>query len=258
MRSSNVLEENCRAVIGALSEAVLKGSKFVTFPENCLFFRYSEKDAFPEIGLAQPFFKDLETLSRSKRCLIHLGSLPLIEEGRRYNATVVVHPDRGAYVAYRKIHLFDVDVANHQAVRESDSFFSGREPQILEFEGWKIGLSICYDLRFSELFAFYQREGVHLILIPSSFLVPTGQAHWEVLIRARAIEAQAYVLAAAQGGAHSANKNTFGRSMVVDPWGKILKVAGEEPGLLFEDLSLAKVEDVRRQIPMSKHRKKIL
>ncbi|MEO0337565.1 MAG: nitrilase-related carbon-nitrogen hydrolase [Pseudomonadota bacterium] len=161
---------------------------------------------------------------------------------------------------YSKIHLFDVDVEGQKPIRESDDFVAGTAPKIIEIEGWRIGLSICYDIRFSELYLHYVKSGVDLIAIPAAFLPPTGEAHWEVLQRARAIEAQCFVVSSAQSGEHQsvrsgAKRVSYGHGLAVDPWGRVLLNMGTEVGAEQMVLSRSLLSRVRGQIPMGSHRK---
>jgi predicted amidohydrolase len=154
--------------------------------------------------------------------------------------------------------LFDVEVAGAPPVRESDYFNGGSEARVVEIDGWKFGLSICYDLRFAELYLRYAREKADVILVPSAFLVPTGEAHWHVLLRARAIEAQCFVAAPAQSGEHHSDsqvRKTYGHSLVVDPWGKVLAELKESPQIQVVELDRELITKARRQIPMGGHRR---
>jgi predicted amidohydrolase len=203
---------------------------------------------------------ELAELAKSKKIWLHLGSLPLREQGELSNASVLISPTGEVKCSYQKIHLFDISLPDQVPVRESDVFKPGSQPQILEINGWHIGQTICYDLRFSELFNWYAQHSVELILVPSAFLVPTGKVHWEILLRARAIESQAYVVASAQAGHHigkaGGSRDTFGNSLVVDPWGQIIAQGKPEgPQTLLVMLDMDKVQSVRRQIPMKNHRR---
>ncbi|MCM2280863.1 MAG: carbon-nitrogen hydrolase family protein [Bdellovibrionaceae bacterium] len=234
----------------------------VFFPENALYMRLRD-DAKP-MGL----HLDDEALMRLVRWSVrhqvplHIGSVPLLEKDKITNASLLLTPDGQVRPIYRKIHLFDVDVVGQKPVRESDVFTRGEEPSIFEIKGWKFGSSICYDVRFSELYLRYAKAGVDVIVIPAAFLTTTGKAHWEVLLRARAIESQAFVVAAAQGGVHhgvdGGQRETHGHSMVVDPWGVVLAEAPQEASraeqILRVTLKSERVEAVRRQIPMKNHR----
>jgi predicted amidohydrolase len=158
------------------------------------------------------------------------------------------------------MHLFDIQLEGQKAIRESDAFRHGQKPSVLEVDGWRIGETICYDVRFAELFSQYARKEVDVILVPAAFLVKTGEAHWHILLRARAIESQAYVIASAQGGTHKGIKGgvreTFGHSLVIDPWGGIqAEVTNNGPGFSISILSRERIMKVRGQIPMKDHRR---
>ncbi len=233
----------------------------IVFPENALFFRISKKGDIPSLTVEDAQIRLLKEMSDRHQVTILVGSAPMLEKsGRVSNASVWIEPGQTPQVVYRKIHLFDVDVAGASPVRESDSFEHGREPKIIEFKGWRLGLSICYDLRFAELYLNYAKAKVDAILIPSAFLVPTGEAHWHVLTRARAIESQAYVIAPAQGGEHLSSRGevrrTYGHSLAIDPWGVVLGDLGPAgPRVQVFDLERARLNWVRSQIPQSNHRR---
>jgi deaminated glutathione amidase len=228
----------------------------ISFPENSLYLRLQENEKVEGIDLQNPIFDRLSHFARTNSVCIHLGSVPLkSNEARVYNSTVFIDSNGKREATYHKIHLFDVDISGHRAYRESDSVKSGERPAIFEIKGWRLGLTICYDLRFSNLFAYYARQNVDLILVPSAFTVPTGQAHWEVLLRARAIESQCYVVAAAQEGSHGGRRETFGHTLIVDPWGKIIAQLSKGQGIIEATLSQERLSQVRAQIPMMQHRK---
>lgn len=236
------------------------GVRLVCFPENCLYLRLREGEKVPGLYLEDKVFESLGELARRRKMHFHLGALPLRIDGHLYNSSVHV-TDRGDVKAsYQKMHLFDIQLENGPSVRESDAFRHGQAPSILEIDGWKFGQTICYDLRFAELFSTYARREVDGILVPSSFLVKTGEAHWEVLLRARAIESQCYILAAAQAGLHKSVhdgfRETYGHSLVVDPWGAMKeRLATKTPGVLIHTLQRGEIDKVRRQIPMKYHRR---
>jgi predicted amidohydrolase len=150
--------------------------------------------------------------------------------------------------------LFDIQLAGQEAIRESDEFNHGDGPSILDIKGWKWGLSICYDLRFSELYSKYAHQAVDIISVPAAFLVPTGEAHWHTLLRARAIESQAFVVASAQSGSHKGIRETYGHSLIVNPWGAIL-LDMTTVGVSVMELKKSDIKRVREQIPMSSHRR---
>lgn len=235
--------------------------ELIVTPENSLFMRVKKSTPVHGFELEDHILSDLQnTVNQGKASLI-LGSIPLKSDSseRVKNAMVLLTPGQRPRVLYQKIHLFDVDVEGQPRVRESEIFEPGLKPQVFEFNGFRFGLSICYDLRFSELYSIYAKQKVDALLIPSAFLVPTGQAHWEVLIRARAIESQCYCLAPAQGGvskgADEAFRETYGHSLAVDPWGEILLELDQENRTGVVNLERDKIEKVRSQIPMMGHRR---
>lgn len=238
----------------------LGGASLMVLPENSLYLRLDRQASVKGLELTDPVLARLSTYCRQHHCEI-LMTTPLRENGRLVNATLRLRGEATAEVVYRKIHLFDVDVEGAPPVRESDEFVPGTTPAMIEVAGWKVGLSICYDLRFAELYHRYGKAQVDLIAVPAAFLVPTGRAHWEILLRARAIENQAYVLAPAQGGTHrsksGASRETWGHSMIVGPWGEILAEAKSEnpPRVLRMTLNPTQIETVRRQIPQAGHRR---
>jgi deaminated glutathione amidase len=178
------------------------------------------------------------------------GSITERREGRAKlsNTCLVFAPDGALLATYRKIHLFDVDVAG-VSYRESEAEEPGAEPVVVEAEGWRVGLSICYDLRFPELYRVLALRGAELLTVPSHFTLHTGRDHWEVLLRARAIENQAYVVAAAQVGETRPGRPSYGRSLVVDPWGLVLVQAPDDEGVVTAELDRRRLDEVRRSLP---------
>ena len=190
---------------------------------------------------------------------VHLGSLALKSEGGKLVNRGFVIDDNGEIRArYDKIHLFDVDLPTGESWRESAMYEAGREAVIVaDTPVGKLGLTICYDLRFPELFQRLSEAGADLISVPAAFTVSTGKAHWQVLLRARAIESEVFVVAAAQAGRHEDGRETYGHSLVIDPWGEVLLEMGEERGLAFAEIDPARIADVRSRIPVHQHRRPI-
>lgn len=191
---------------------------------------------------------------------VHLGSLALLAEdgGKLVNRGFVIDREGEIRASYDKLHLFDVDLPTGESWRESAAYRGGEHSVVVETPLGPLGLSICYDLRFAGLYSALTDAGATILSIPAAFTVPTGEAHWHVLMRARAIEAGAFVVAAAQVGAHEDGRKTYGHSLVVDPWGKVLlDMGGEEPGLGFAELDPGVVEEVRRRLPAISHRRPI-
>lgn len=262
MTSTDDVSANCEQILDLLAQLEKSVPDLICFPENALFLRLQEGTDIRPIPLDAPEIKRISKWSQEHGAVVHIGSIPAEKAGRLYNTSLVLTPDGFVHDNYRKIHLFDVDVEGHRPMRESDVFAHGEEPATFWVKGWKVGSTICYDLRFSELFHRYARMDVDVILIPSAFLVPTGRAHWSVLTRARAIETQAYVLAAAQGGEHKGTaggtRSTYGHSSIIDPWGVVIAECPEEFGdsrILKATLSKERVRSVRAQIPMKGHRR---
>jgi predicted amidohydrolase len=189
---------------------------------------------------------------------LHIGSLAVLESDKVANRGLVIDREGVIRATYDKIHLFDVDLPTGESWRESNVYSPGKGVVLVNGTPvGKLGLTICYDLRFPGLFARLAESDADLIAVPAAFTVPTGKAHWHVLLRARAIEAGLFIVAAAQVGHHEDGRNTFGHSLVVDPWGEILLDMGDEPGVAFADIDLKRISDVRSRIPALNHRRPI-
>lgn len=261
LNSNDEISTNLKDVQSAIEQAANENASMVFFPENALFFRISNTDKVKPIKMDGAEVLALSAVCKSKSIAVHFTTA--VEDGGVvYNASLFIDKKGTAQKLYNKIHLFDIELIGQTPVRESDSFKHGAEPVIFEYEGFKFANSICYDVRFAELYSFYARNQVDVILVPAAFLVKTGMAHWEVLLRARAIESQCYVLAPAQHGTHTSKQSTgvretYGHSMVVGPWGEVLALKKEGVGLLFAEISKDEIKKVRTQIPMSSHRKSV-
>jgi deaminated glutathione amidase len=261
--------DNLGRIMALLKALEADPPELVCFPENALYLRLKEGETIPGIEVSDPVVQEISRWAKAVGAVVHLGSVPLKRGDRLYNSSLVLGPDGAVHDSYQKIHLFDVDVEGHKPMRESDAFTHGSDPSVFHVKGWRIGSTICYDLRFSELFLHYAKLEVDAILVPAAFLVPTGKAHWGVLTRARAIECQAYVLAAAQGGTHhgknGGSRETYGHSVIIDPWGVVMVEAdsvqgqglddSQEDRILRAELSRDRIARVRAQIPMKNHRR---
>lgn len=190
---------------------------------------------------------------------LHLGSLAVrTDDGKLANRGFVIDPTGAVRARYDKIHLFDVDLPTGESWRESAVYRAGESAVVVENTPLgRLGLTICYDLRFPDLFSRLSEAGAEAIAVPAAFTVPTGRAHWDVLLRARAIESEAFVVAAAQSGRHADGRNTYGHSLVVSPWGDVLLDMGEDIGVGFADIELSLVGEVRQRIPALDHRRPI-
>jgi predicted amidohydrolase len=187
--------------------------------------------------------------------VVHIGSLAIHTPDGVANRAFVIGPDGAVIAKYDKIHMFDVDLANGESWRESNTYSPGEQAVVVDLPGTglRLGLSICYDLRFPHLYRALAKAGADVLAVPAAFTRQTGEAHWHVLLRARAIECGAYVITAAQGGKHEDGRETYGHSMVVDPWGVVVAESGTEPGVLYADIDLAKVAEARGRIPALKN-----
>jgi len=197
--------------------------------------------------------------ARKHEIWVHLGSLGILaEDGKVANRGFVIDRAGKIQARYDKMHLFDVDLPTGESWRESNTYRAGEHPVVVNGTPvGKLGLTICYDLRFPMLFARIAEADADVIAVPAAFTVPTGKAHWHTLLRARAIEAGLYVVAAAQVGRHEDGRSTFGHSLVIDPWGEVLLDMGEDTGIGFADVELSKISEVRSRIPALNHRRPI-
>ena len=257
--STDDLAANLAFAGDAIAEAAGRGASLVALPEN---FAYMRREGTP-FPCAQdpdgPIVDFLRSSAAAHGVWLIGGTFPEAISGdeRVYNTSVVIAPDGTEVARYRKIHLFDVDIgdAGEDSYRESKHFAPGTDVVVAKTGLGGIGLSICYDLRFPELYRLHSEQGAHFIAVPSAFTPQTGRDHWEVLLRARAIEAQAFVLAPAQCGRHSADRASYGRSMIVDPWGLVLAQAGDQPGVIDAECDPAELERIRTAIPALRHRR---
>ena len=201
----------------------------------------------------------LSECARDVAIWVHIGSIPVLHEssGKYANRAFVLDPEGQVRARYDKMHLFDVDLATGESWRESAAYAAGDAPVAVDTPLGLMGLTICYDIRFPQLYSALIRSAVDIIAVPAAFTVPTGKAHWHTLLKARAIEAAAFVVAAAQSGQHEDGRTTYGHSLVVDPWGDVLLDMGEGEGLGFAELDLNRLAEVRAQIPVHRNAREI-
>jgi predicted amidohydrolase len=247
----------CRAEIDA---AAAEGAKLVLLPENFAYMgpEHGKRAVVEHLGDRDaPIQRMLGEVARAHRIAIVAGGFPeQSDDAQRPFNTCAVFDERGELVAsYRKIHLFDVDLADGTKLRESASSSAGGEPVVVSVGGFTVGLSICYDVRFPELYRALVDRGAELLVVPAAFTVHTGKDHWHVLLRARAIESQCYVLAAAQWGKHPLGRTTYGHSLAVDPWGTILAEAPDRVGFVIADVMREDLRRVRASLPSLAHRR---
>lgn len=256
-------EANFAAIRDAALRAAGGGAAMLFTPEMSLLLDRDRQRAAAHIVAAEhsSFTGRLGALADETGVTIALGSMAVaVADGRWANRAMLFAPGGAAPVTYDKMHMFDVDLASGESWRESNAYRAG--DRVVVAEGTpvgRLGLAICYDLRFPALFEALGQQGCDVIAIPAAFTVPTGEAHWHVMLRARAIEASAYVVAAAQVGAHDDGRKTYGHSLVVDPWGEIvLDMGGAEPGLGFAEIDPARIAQVRAQVPSLANRREII
>jgi predicted amidohydrolase len=253
---------NAEVVANAILESASNGAKFYFSPEMCGLLDRNRARASPQIVLeAQNIFVAAAMqAAKDSSIWVHLGSVPVRHEngsGKYANRSILIDPSGQVRARYDKMHLFDVDLASGESWRESSSYVAGTDAVLAETPLGPMGLSICYDIRFAELYALLSRAGAAVFAIPAAFTVPTGEAHWHILLRARAIENAVFVIAAAQSGVHEDGRETFGHSLVVDPWGNILLDMGKGEAIGYADIDLSQIDSVRRQIPVHANRRDI-
>ncbi len=232
------------------------GAELVLMPENVAMMEWGRRritdKAMPETAhVALEAFRDT---ARELGLWLHCGTLAVrTRDGRVANRSYLIDPTGAVVAAYDKIHMFDVDLGDGESYRESATFVPGDRAVVARTPWGGLGLSICYDLRFPQLYRALANGGARYLAVPSAFTRRTGQAHWHVLLRARAIETGCYVFAAAQTGAHANDRQTFGHALIIDPWGVVLADAGEEPGVIMADVDPARVDEARAAIPALRH-----
>ncbi|MFV2013353.1 MULTISPECIES: carbon-nitrogen hydrolase family protein [unclassified Micromonospora] len=248
---------NLATAYGLLSSAAAGGADLAVLPEYVDYLGTAAglPDPEPVDGTVGRFFADA---ARELGMWVVVGSYH--ERGpdpdRTFNTCLVFDRDGELTATYRKIHLYDVEIPGRVSYQESSSVAPGANSVVVECDGIRIGLSICYDLRFPELYRRLATElGAQVLVVPAAFMLHTGRDHWEVLLRARAIENQCYVLAAGQIGEHEPSRTCFGRSMVVDPWGVVVAQAPDVPGVVFADLDPGRLESIRRELPSLANRR---
>ncbi|MGZ5274779.1 MAG: carbon-nitrogen hydrolase family protein [Caldimonas sp.] len=258
MVSSPSVERNLDAARALLARAAEDGAELAVLPEYFCLMGRSDRDklAVAEAPGDGPIQRMLAEAARRHRIWLVGGTLPLAsgEADRVMNASLVFSPDGVAVARYDKIHLFRYDNGREQ-YDEGRTLKAGGAPVAFDAGALRVGLSVCYDLRFPELYRALMKPPCDLLCVPSAFTYPTGSAHWEVLLRARAIENQCYVIAAAQGGRHENGRRTFGHSLIVDPWGEIVAMLPEGEGVVAGEVRHERIAEVREQLPALEHRR---
>jgi predicted amidohydrolase len=256
LRSTRDMARNLAEASALIREAAGKGATFVLTPEVTNIFE-PDKERLKSVVMREaddPSAKGFSALAKELGIHLHIGSLALKGgDGKLVNRGILFAPDGGKITHYDKIHLFDIDLPSGESHRESHTYTPGENAIVAHLPFADLGLAICYDMRFPRLFNTLANGGANVIAVPAAFTVPTGEAHWHVLLRARAIETGSYVLAAAQGGEHDSGRATFGHSIAIDPWGVIIAEAGTDPCALVFDIDPARSADARARIPALQH-----
>ena len=256
MRSGRTPAQNVDAATKLIKEAKSGGADYVLTPEMTNILERKREDLFAAIATEEKdrSLPDFCDLARRLGIWVHVGSLAIeVLPQKAVNRSFLIDPKGDIAARYDKIHMFDVDLAGGESYRESGSFRPGELAVAVDLPWGRVGLTICYDLRFPALYRALAEAGASFITIPAAFTQQTGEAHWHVLTRARAIETGSFVLAAAQGGRHEDGRDTFGHSIAIDPWGRVLAEGGTEPGVIFADVDPSQVAIVRARIPSLQH-----
>jgi predicted amidohydrolase len=256
LRSSDDVAENISETSRLVREAASRGATFIATPENTTLMAPDggAKLAHSYDEAHDPALPVFAALARELNIRLLIGSVAIkVSDIKTANRSFLLAPDGTVTARYSKIHLFDVALTSGESYRESNTVEGGNEAVVADTAFGPVGLSICYDLRFPQLYRRLAQKGAFLFTVPSAFTVPTGEAHWHVLLRARAIENGAFVIAPAQGGTHANGRKTYGHSLIVAPWGEVLAEAGTEPGVIVADVDPALSVLARARVPNLQH-----
>jgi predicted amidohydrolase len=260
LSSADDVSQNLETARRLVLEAARRGARLIVLPENFAYFG-------PDVGRRAhaerlgdekaPIQRALFEMADAGGCVIVAGGMPEAssEPERPYNTALVVGPGRTLHGAYRKVHLFDVDLADGTSLRESSSTTPGDETLVLELLGFRVGLSICDDVRFPELYRRLVAAGAEVLVVPAAFTLHTGKDHWHVLLRARAIESQCYLAGAAQWGNHPGGRKTYGHSLIADPWGTVIAECSDGVGFRSASVERSRLREVRGSLPSLAHQK---
>jgi predicted amidohydrolase len=253
LRSGKTISDNADAAESLIRTAAKDGAQFVQTPEMSNVLVRSREELLERISDAGDdlFLKRARALAAELGIHLHLGSLAVLAgNGKVANRAFLIGPDGKILATYDKIHMFDVDLPNGESWRESATYEPGTQTVIADLPFAKVGMAVCYDIRFPAIFRTQARQGAQVLTGPAAFTRQTGQAHWHVLQRSRAIENGAYVISAAQGGTHEDGRETYGHSLIVDPWGAVIaEIDNDDPGYVLAEIDTQKVADARARIP---------
>lgn len=262
MTSGDDIAANIAALEPLLQQAVTAGATFIATPENTFYMRREGTAAMADVAMdAHPGIIWAMGAAKLHAVWVLIGSIRAREAGmdKPYNRSVLIAPAGRIAAHYDKIHLFDVTTPDGKTYQESAQAVAGAKPVAASVDEMTLGFSICYDLRFPALYQALSAGGATLLAVPSAFTRPTGAAHWHTLLKARAIENAAYVIAPAQCGTHPGGRETYGHSLIIDPWGEVLAEAAEDvPQVIIAQVDMGRIAQVRAQIPVLQHRKEIM
>lgn len=239
-----------------IRQAAGDGADYVLTPEVSNMMQLNRKALFEHLSSEQDdaSLQAYRALAAELKIFLHIGSLALFHSPEKaVNRSLLIAPDGNVIASYDKIHMFDIDLPGGESYRESANFQPGETAVISDLPWGRIGLTICYDVRFPALYRALAESGASFLTVPSAFTRKTGEAHWHVLLRARAIETGCFVFAAAQGGLHENKRETYGHSLIIDPWGKVLAEGGVDPGVVMARIDPANVEAARKSVPSLQH-----
>jgi len=256
VNAGNDLAANIEAAANSVRKARAAGADFALLPENVAMMEWGRENLIAKAAPADrhPALPAFQALARESGIWLHGGTLHVkLPDGRLANRTYVFAPTGAIAAQYDKIHMFDVDLGNGEVYRESATFRPGEGTTLVDLPWGRLGLTVCYDLRFPHLYRALAKAGADFLCVPAAFTRTTGRAHWHVLLRARAIETGCYVFAPAQCGDHAGGRQTYGHALIVDPWGEVLADGGETPGFIIAEVDPDKVAQARRKVPALEH-----
>lgn len=261
MTSGDDIATNIAALEPLVAAATRRGARLIATPENTFYMRREGTAAMADVSMDQhPGIVYARGAAKTHGVWLLIGSIRAREAGmdKPFNRSVLIAPTGDIAATYDKIHLFDVTTPDGKTYHESSQAVAGAAAVIAPVEEWMLGLSICYDVRFPALYQALSAAGANLLAVPSAFTRPTGKAHWHTLLKARAIENAAYVIAPAQCGDHPGGRQTYGHSLILDPWGEVIaEAADDSPQVIVAEIDMARVSKVRSQVPVIAHRRPV-
>ncbi|KMO16612.1 carbon-nitrogen hydrolase family protein [Methylobacterium indicum] len=256
MRSGRDPAQNRDAAVAGIREAAGRGAQYVQTPEMTSLLERDRPSLFRKIRAPEDdaTLGALRDVARERGVVVHVGSLAVTNGDKVANRAFVIDREGAIVAAYDKLHLYDVDLPNGESYRESATYTGGDRAVVADLPWGRLGVAICYDVRFPALYRALAEAGAEILSAPAAFTRQTGEAHWHVLQRARAIETGSFMISAAQGGRHEDGRETYGHSLIVDPWGRVLAEAdGNEPGVILAEIDMALVAEARARIPALRH-----